>query len=101
MGGAWGKMVDFGKSDKMIKISEKGDKPTLTTDTIIVRSLLKNIPMKFFFNKEWNIIESIISVGLSPFPLIFIPYIYLCVCVCVCVFVCVCVCVFRNRMKFT
>ena len=25
-------MVDFGKSDKMIKISEKVDKPTLTTD---------------------------------------------------------------------
>ena len=26
-------MVDFGKSDKMIKISGKVDKPTLTTDS--------------------------------------------------------------------
>ena len=28
-------MVDFGKSDKMIKISGKGIKPTLTTDSAI------------------------------------------------------------------
>ncbi len=36
-----GEMVDFSKSDKMIKISGgKGDKPTLTTD-LIFYSLLE------------------------------------------------------------
>ena len=36
-------MVDFGKSDKMIKISGKVDKPALTMDSaiLIFRSLLK------------------------------------------------------------
>ena len=34
-------MVDFGKSDKMIKISGKVNKPTLTTDLVIFRSLLE------------------------------------------------------------
>ena len=43
----------------------KVDKPTLTTDSVIFHSLSS------FFNKEWNIIESIVSVGLSTFPLIF------------------------------
>ena len=34
-------MVDFRKSDEMIKISGKVDKPTLITDSIIFRSLLE------------------------------------------------------------
>ena len=36
-------MMEFGKSDKMIKISGKVDKPTLTMDSavLIFRSLLK------------------------------------------------------------
>ena len=38
----YGEMVDFGKSDKMIKINELVDKPTLTTDSaMIFRSLFK------------------------------------------------------------
>ena len=38
----YGEMVDFGKSDKMIKISGKVDKPILTTDSaMIFRSLFK------------------------------------------------------------
>ena len=32
----YGEVVDFDKSDKMIKISEKVDKPTLTTDSTFV-----------------------------------------------------------------
>ena len=56
-------MVDFGKSDKMIKISGKVDKPN--TDNR--------------FSKEQNIkiAESVVSVGLSTFPLIFIIYTYI------------------------
>ena len=37
----YGEMVYIDKYGKMIKISEKVDKPTLTTDSIIFRSLLK------------------------------------------------------------
>ena len=32
-------MVDYGKSDKMIKISDKADKPKLTTDSIFLSLL--------------------------------------------------------------
>ena len=40
-------MVDFGKSDKM-KISGNMDKPTLTMNSIIFRSLLKTeLHLKF------------------------------------------------------
>ena len=58
----------------MIKISEKVDKPTLTTDLaiLIFRSLLKEVLWRSsFFNKEWNIKidESVVSVGLSTFSL--------------------------------
>ena len=68
-------VVDFGKSDKMIKINGKVDKPTLTTDSIIFRFLFNLFWGSSLFNKEQNIIESIVSVGLSTFPLIFIIYI--------------------------
>ena len=35
------RMIDFGKSGKMIKISGKVDKPTLTMDSFIFCSLLE------------------------------------------------------------
>ena len=57
-------IVYFGKSDKMIKISGKVDKPELTTYLI------------FPSIKKWNI-ESIVSARLSTFPFIFIIYIYI------------------------
>ena len=51
-----GEIADFGKSDKMIKMIRKMEKPTLTTDSavLIFRSLLKRKlpPMEneFFLN---------------------------------------------------
>ena len=43
----YGDIINFGKSDKMIKISGKVDKPTLTTDSVD----LKKEPLlnEFFF----------------------------------------------------
>ena len=35
-----GEMVDFGKSDKMTKLSEKVEKPTLTTDAAMIFRVL-------------------------------------------------------------
>ena len=45
-------MVDFGKSDKMIKISGKVDKPTLIMDIafLIFCSLLKKELLQNYFN---------------------------------------------------
>ena len=60
-------MVDFNKSDKMIKISRKVNKPILTTD-LIFHSLLE---------KEQRNIEIVVSVGLSTFSLIFITSKYI------------------------
>ena len=70
-------MVDFDKSDKMIKIRGKVEELTLTTDsTMIFRSLFKNSDEVLFLNKQRNIIdEPAVSVGLSTFPRIFIIYI--------------------------
>ena len=46
-------MIDFVNSDKMIKISGKVDKPTLTMDSAIVLcSFLKKKKRLFFLNKE-------------------------------------------------
>ena len=84
-------MVDLGRSDKMIKISGKVTKLILITDSRFWWSSI--------FNKEQNIIESVVRIGLYTFPLISIThthththtyiyiyiyiYIYMCVCVCV------------------
>ena len=65
-------IIDFVRSNKIIKISGKVDKTTLTA--MIFCSLLKK---KLHQNKERNIItESVVSVGLSTFPIIFLIYVY-------------------------
>ena len=76
----------------VIKMSGKGNKPTLITNSLILRSLLnKELHQnseEVLFNVERNIIESVVCVGLFPFPLICIilsdlpkytisPYIYI------------------------
>ena len=51
-------MIDFGKSDKMIKVSGKVDKPTLTTVSaiLIFRFLLKKelhfLPLKLYIHLQ-------------------------------------------------
>ena len=61
----------------MIKISGKREKITLTTDAAMTFfSFFKLKKLFFFLNKERNIIaESVVTVGLSTFPQIFI---YMC-----------------------
>ena len=72
-------MVDFGKSDKMIKTSGIVDKPTLTTNSAMIFLSLfkKELLQNLFLNKEQNIVsESVGNVGLPTFPHIFIIYIF-------------------------
>ena len=55
-------MVDFRKSNLIIKIRRRVNKPILTTDSMIFRSLLKRknfLRITSFFNEERNIIESV------------------------------------------
>ena len=69
-------MIGFGKSDKMIKISGKVDKPTLTTDLaiLIFRSYGKKNISRIFIENERNIsfAASVVTVSFSTFLLIFI-----------------------------
>ena len=72
-------MVDFGKSDKMIKITEKVDQSN--TFNGFVGGIL------FFIHCTIYSIYSLFYLFLSHI------YIYVCVCVCVCARARVCMCV--------
>ena len=71
-------MVDFGESDKMIKISEKMDKSDIYKEfsSSDISFFIQNL--KKFLNKEWNMITKLfVRVWLIYFPTYFYhTYIY-------------------------
>ena len=76
-------MVDFGKSDKMIKITRKVDKPTLTMASMILRSLGSSEEAIFLKKNEMSL--NLLPVLVYPLFHLFLSYPYMHMCVYLCV----------------